>query len=340
MQPFHKVGFGIVSLLLLLGAATGFDIPFYLISGPGFSDLFGLDLINVFVFHRCPEAGPDLYAVPGHICGDPEGRPMLYPPLLFFLFGWTQFFSFPTVLYIWTAFSVTMYFLGGSFLLRSLPGSATGSKKLFWFFWVALAIQFPMLFSLERASNDSFVFVLMLVSLFCYSQNKWGWLGFLLVTMTAYKLYPVFVFVMVGASLYGKPGFKKFLLSSCSTAVVLFALFYRLHWAYIIKVLPSWASKQAPHSMGFDHVILNMNYWFSGVGTVMCLLLLGGGLWLARRPNAGTALMIYALAVCTFFQKRLLITVSFSPIPCFWFCCLPLFQPPRKKRLLQTWRWC
>ncbi len=343
MRLDQKIAIGVVALLLLAGLTTINAVPFYRIGGPGFSDLFGLDLINVFLFHRCPEAVGNFYAVSGEICGDPEGRPMLYPPVLFYLFGWTAWLDFPATLYVWTAFSILAYVFGGVFLFKCLRPQHSHAVVVFSAFWLFMSLQFPMVFSLERASNDSFIFVAALLALWCLHEQRWGGTGFLLVLLTAYKMYPVFVVLGVALHLLGRPGLRPFVVATVGSALVLFVMFFQQHWVYLSEVLPGWASKQAPYTVGLDHVILNMNHWASGAGTLMCLGLLGMMFWVARQPSHGSETFLYAFAICTFFQKTAFdySLITMYPLVAWLFLRALGESPPRERfqalGLVVTW---
>jgi hypothetical protein len=304
LRDTQKLGVVIVGLLWVVGAATYSYIPFHAINGPGFSQLFGLDLLNVYLFHHCPEAIGNVYGVSGEVCGDPEGRPMLYPPLLYHLFGWVSFLSFPQVLFVWTATTLTLFLSAGVLFFYVLKNESLAMPPLYHYgLWLMLGVQFPMLFTLERATNDAYIFFLCIVGILLSQKSKWHWVGFILVCLTAYKIYPVFILILVLAASWGKPSFKKMLTAICLSGVVLFLLFFGEHLQYLELVLPQWANKKATFTVGLDHVILNMNHVVPYLGTAMCGALLLMGLSLARHQGPRLAVWCYAFAICTFFQN-------------------------------------
>ena len=72
--------------LLVIGASTNIHIPHVPIFGPDFANLWGLDFSNIYIYHECPAALENPYAVSADDCGEPGGRILSNPPLLFHLF--------------------------------------------------------------------------------------------------------------------------------------------------------------------------------------------------------------------------------------------------------------
>src|SRR6185312_4307314 len=64
---------------------------------------WGFDLRNVYVFHACSGKN-DPYLVTGAQCGDPIGRAMPYPPLMYWALAWMRWVSLDTARWIWASF--------------------------------------------------------------------------------------------------------------------------------------------------------------------------------------------------------------------------------------------
>ena len=304
MKDTQKLGVLATGLLLFAGIATYRFIPFHAINGPGFSQLFGLDLLNVYLFHHCPEAMGNVYGVSGNVCGDPEGRPMLYPPLLFHLFGWVSFLSFPVVVHLWTGMTLTLFGVAGYLLYCAFQNENLALPPIIHgVLWFLFGLQFPMLFTLERATNDAYIFFFFMVGVLLSQKSKWYWVGFLLVGLTAYKIYPAFLVILIAAYSWKTPSFKKLIMALGLFGTVLFVFFWEEHLSYLERVLPQWAAKTASFTVGLDHVILNMNQVVPYMGTAMCLVLLAAGLRLALQGTSHLAVWCYAFAICTFFQN-------------------------------------
>lgn len=290
-------------VLLLLGTTASVYLPFQTVNGPNFSSLFGLDLLNVFLFQNCPAAEGNFYAASGEACGDPEGRPMLYPPVLYYFFFWAKGMSFPSVLFLWVGLSVLGFGLAGWWMHQFLASSVKANARWFVVVWILLAAQFPTLFSWERASTDGLIFPAAVGAFLLAQRGRWGWVATVLVFLTAYKLYPVFLLVFVAVGLWRKPGFQRFAVAACVVGGLLFLLFLPQHLFYLTEVLPQWANKKAQFTAGLDHVILNTSALVPGAGHLMCLTLIGIGFWLARRAGGSAETFLFGFAVCTFFQR-------------------------------------
>ncbi len=102
MATLHRWGYALVTLFLVAGIRTLELIPFYKVKGPFKDSLFGKDFLNLYLFHHCPQAQGNFYAVSGTVCGDPGGRSMIYPPWNYYAFDWVSFFDYPTALYLWS----------------------------------------------------------------------------------------------------------------------------------------------------------------------------------------------------------------------------------------------
>ena len=91
------LGFALVLAVLFASLRSYKLIPAWGARDPG------LDLLNVYDFHHC--AGhDDPYLVSGATCGDPLGRAMPYPPLMYWLQGWLRWVSFPRAWRLWSVF--------------------------------------------------------------------------------------------------------------------------------------------------------------------------------------------------------------------------------------------
>ena len=137
---------------------------------------------------------------------------MLYPPVLFYLFFWAKGMSFPAVLFFWVGLSVLGFGLAGRWLHQILSSSIQANGRWFVIVWALLAAQFPTLFSWERASTDGLIFPAAVGAVLLAQRGRWGWVAAILVFLTAYKLYPVFLLVFVARlhSPWGRSDPSKF----------------------------------------------------------------------------------------------------------------------------------
>ena len=144
--------------------------------------------------------------------------------------------------------------------------------------------------------------------------------------LTAYKIYPVFLLLLVAVSFWKRPFLKNLVLSLGLSGIFFFVLFWGEHLNYLEYVLPQWAAKKAPFTVGLDHVILNMNQVIPYMGTAMCLGLLAVGLRMALHGASHLAVWCYAFAICTFFQNTSFDYNLITTYPLFMFLAALCFQ--------------
>jgi hypothetical protein len=189
--------------LALLLAVLGASIRSYkLIPAWGLRP-WGLDLQNLYAFHHC--AGrDDPYIVTGALCGDPLGRSMPYPPLMYWILGWTRWVSFPAARWIWATFTVL------ALLWAAIVWSADGAELRIragrwpsYLFGALLVAEFPAVFALERGNNDTVVVLLWTASIALSTTDRFVLAGLAAGLCAAAKLYPAVSCAVVAVGLAG-----------------------------------------------------------------------------------------------------------------------------------------
>jgi hypothetical protein len=179
----------LIAALLLVSIPSFVMIPFL--------PPLGLDFQNLYLFHQC--AGRDNpYLVSGVLCGDPGGRDMVYPPLLYWSFAWVRPLQQTAATLLWMS-AVAIGTLGA--LWPFAPPARWRQAGGLGLFTGLLAVQYPLVFGLERGNNDVLVLV-------CWALAAWGWqarrpaLGGLAAGLAiSLKLYPAFAALVVGTAL-------------------------------------------------------------------------------------------------------------------------------------------
>ncbi len=175
------------------------SIPAYRLI-PGWGRPWGLDLQNVYVFHAC--AGhDDPYLVTGRQCGDPLGRAMPYPPLMYWALGWMRWVSFPAARWIWASFIALV--LLWAVVVWSGPGKPAAARWRPYLFGVLLLAQFPAVFAMERGNNDTFVVLLWTAAAALFVRERRFLAGLAAGLAAAAKLYPAFGCAVVLAGVAG-----------------------------------------------------------------------------------------------------------------------------------------
>lgn len=231
---YYPVYIAIFVVLLILSIHGVTWIPFY--------SFRGLDLHNLFTFHNtCPE-WPIPYEKSGSQCGDTLNRPMYYPPLVYWLMGWTRFVNFYQADLYWGFAIILLTGLGTWF------GAVTEKRKTHWIWllWGLLLLQMPMVYAVERGNNDALIIPVFMLGAFCFHRGRVFISGALLATACWMKVYPVIPSVVLLAAFsidrdlrraYFKNFFFGFLASGIFWASVLFPDSYR----YVFEVLPPFA---------------------------------------------------------------------------------------------------
>jgi hypothetical protein len=174
------------------------SIPAYRLI-PGWGSAWGLDLQNVYAFHTC-WARNDPYVATGVQCGDPLGRAMPYPPLLYWALAWLRWVSFPAAVRIWSTFLACVLLATAAFW--SGRGKLAEGRWRACLIGALLLTQFPAVFAMERGNNDG---VLLLAWTAATALLRRGWsffTGGVVGLAAAAKLYPIIgcAVVLAGAA--------------------------------------------------------------------------------------------------------------------------------------------
>lgn len=250
--------------VLCIGISSSRLIPF----GP----FPGLDFQNLYAFHTCDYGQYESlvpYSVPGQTCQDALGRDMIYPPLLYWSYFWVRPFEFEPALYLqWIVLVASLGFSVWVWTRRSID----------FFGWVAVGLcilQYPTLFSLERANTDLVVVALWSWAYLKAKKREWFFAGVLMAMACHFKVYPVIAvsLILLGwlssritycprpiqAIKYGK------VFSGLSLGIMALSLwFFRDIREYFYIVMPKLSVSRA-YVVGFTHSPVVYIPWFNGV---------------------------------------------------------------------------
>jgi hypothetical protein len=163
-----------------------------------FLEPFGADFRNLFAFHHCA-ARNHPYSSSGFACGDPWGRGMVYPPLLYWCFAWVRLFSFEVARNMWcTGIVVLLAPLFACWTTRE-ERQAVGRVEVLGF-WALCLAQFPVAFAVERGNSDVLPVVAWSLAAIAFRRAPFV-SGALAAAATMIKLYPAFACVVVSVGL-------------------------------------------------------------------------------------------------------------------------------------------
>src|SRR5690606_37366295 len=146
----------------------------------------GLDLQKLHVFdHQCP-GWPIPYDHTGAACGDPLGRPLLYPPLIYWVMAWTRFFSFYAAEILWSI-AIPLLTLLSTFLVDRADSVQAKAKD--WAIWFLAFFQMPMVYAVERGNNDAAVLPIYALGVFLIARKRWAWAGIAMAAACWMKVY-------------------------------------------------------------------------------------------------------------------------------------------------------
>jgi Glycosyltransferase family 87 len=295
--------------LLVVSLASLRTIPF--------ASPWGLDLQNLHLYQRCA-AGRSPYEVPGVLCGDPFGRGMYYPPLLFHSFAWTRSLSLGRAMQVWSiaqllAFAGVLYAWA-----RRICGVRVGASSApeCVVFGALLLPQFPMAFALERGGSDVWAVVLATVAALLFTRQHHLLAGAALGVASAYKLYPVFTCAVVvlglmfadwSQPLRARARWRFIEVGAASVAAfgLVSLIFYSESKVYFTEVLPKFAGTALyPGTIGHSLTALNGAYpRFTGmvIGSLVLLWAWAAGRAFARTDFASG--VAGALAISTYTQS-------------------------------------
>ncbi len=218
---------------------------------------FGVDFHNLWTFHHC-EHRSNPYVVRGADCGDELGRDMVYPPLMYWLMGWSGWFSFEvarviqmTIIFLGTTLSVYAWSLRDQAVLRDPRwGKRTVDLRKGWlfpsFFAIAM-LQLPLLFALERGTNDVYVLLSFAAGLGLLVTGRAMFAALFTGLTFALKFYPAPAAFAVGIGYFlaqrergrGQHGFS-FALVVGVACFAPFALFWSQTLPLVTEILPRY----------------------------------------------------------------------------------------------------
>ncbi len=268
---------------------------------PWFS-FWGLDFLNIWLFQHCP-ASVQPYGIPGSACGDPLGRDLFYPPLLFNSFAWVRWFP------VWQ----WAYLIWAGMIAASIAGAfAFWGRTRTWVAILFLALvyfQYPSVFALERGNTDAGPLLLVLAACALWVRGRRFGPGLAVGLAASFKLYPAFTAAVVGAGAVGLSmsagiGAALFPLAGIVLGVALpCVLFPTQSRVYFGEVLPQFAMKWNLPSLA-NHSILPRFADHVEIGRLVCAMLLGA--WMVRAwrslRDAPEFVFAGALAMSTYFS--------------------------------------
>jgi len=293
----------IAVFVLFAASLTAYEvIPKY---GP-----WGFDLQNLWVFHNCAVKNAP-YGVPGSVCKDFAGRPMQYPPALYWSFVWLRVMSFATARWIWAgAIAVIVMFAPLVWSDTKTPLARIPERAPLLLLGAALVTQFPSEFAIERGNNDVIVLAVMSAAVVLAERERHFSAGILVGLSTALKVYPAFTAFVIGigmigaATRKGRAGWLAFLRFGAGAAAAFFAfalVFLHDTLLYFREVLPKFA-KECPSPQVCAHS-LPANFpdsalWLSaGVILIWCLAAFH------RYENSKAFVFAGAMAVSTYVAR-------------------------------------
>jgi hypothetical protein len=273
---------------------------------------WGLDFQNLWLFHHCSAPGMEApgapYGVAGAACGDPLGRDLVYPPLLFWVMGWVRSAaSFEQAYSIWLGVIALGLVVTFFYWNRS--------RRPYSYAMLALVlIQYPTVFQLERGNTDIGPVLLVLAACWLWERARPGLAGLAVGLAVSFKLYPVFALAVVAVGVFGRDrrrgpeamgrGAQLRVLAGMAAGVAIsFALFADQARVYFGEVLPRFAAHANPPGLA-NHSVLPRFVQVPWLGTLLCGTLLAA--WMARAwlsLKADRKLVFAgALAISTYFS--------------------------------------
>lgn len=293
----------LAAVLILLGASlpSFVTIPFL--------QPWPLDFQNLWTFHDCALGRANPYLVSGRACGDAGARDMLYPPLLYWLFGWTRWLRYGAASHVWTVVvALGTLFSTMAWAPRDTWRGAMGGRT--GLFLGLLLAQFPLVFALERGNNDVIVLATWTGAIWLYRQERVAAAGALAGLGAILKLYPAFACVVVGVGLVvqaiRQAEHRRRLLTFASAGVAVIVLgflaTYEQSLFYLKVTLPRTAAL-APPLTYFGHPLRTLWDLWGGWALSVPLLVawcVASALTLRRDPSLVFA---GALAISTYFAQ-------------------------------------
>lgn len=267
--------------------------------GLPYGSIPALDLHNLYVFHHCElrnmPYGP---ASTGAECGDVGGRPMYYPPALYWSFVWLRLVSFESAVLIWRSGIVVGVLVSLLFWAR-LPNRRWFPSVVL--FLLLLLPQFPLIFAAERGNNDVLIVILWTLSCLAMDRSRVTLAGFLAGAAVVVKVYPLFALAVVLGVLARTPERVLKFAGGASLAAVAFVIAFPEATVAYLGILREFAA-QKPPALVYSHGLpshLGQVGVVTGVG-LLILWIVTGFRSSDRGDRAGV--LAGALAISTFFS--------------------------------------
>jgi hypothetical protein len=284
---------------LVMAAAIGvllLSVPYDLSSSMvPFYSFWGLDLQNLHAFHHCAlRNAPYASASAGFECGDYLGRPMNYPPLLYWSFAWMRLMTFVAARFVWTLFVLAATYCCTLLFLPRAQRSTVGGHV----FSLLLLLQFPMLYAIERGNSDALVLVLWAAMLLAARRARYGWAGAAAGAAIAMKLYPAFAVAIVACALLRDRRRIAHFVAGAAATVAGTTLLFASDWIAYLPLLRAFAAERSAGNLT-QH---GLPSFFDPVpAALLTAILLGSWALTALRGKASfDAIAAGGLAVATF----------------------------------------
>jgi hypothetical protein len=279
-------------------------------------DFYGLDFHNLWTFHHC-EHRWNPYLVRGAECGDVLNRDIVYPPLMYWLFGWTAWFSFPVartlhqaLIFFGTVFTVYLWSMKDQAALR--PELDLRKGWLFQLFFTLSLLQLPLVFAIERGTNDIFVLLAFGGALSAMLARRPNLSAVLTGTAFSLKLYPAPAAFAVGIGYWlacwnqsrFKDGFKYALIVGLACTLP-FLVFWNQTVPYLTDVIPRYNEIKVTKWI-ITHGIWPVMEGYEAYAMVILIALSGTWIFACRKLFLeGDAHYAFAgaLAISTYFAR-------------------------------------
>lgn len=282
----NKKLFIALSFLILLVSLLDIKIiPFY--------KKLGLDFSNQYGLHHCVEGPETVYKKAAKDCLDFEGRPYVYPPVMYQMFSWTKLFSTVEGAYYFFVFLHIISFLGIVFIWAE-------KKILPIIYGFGLFVTYPNLFLLERGNSDMFIVFFWSFAFWLYRQEKYWLSGSFLALAVFAKLYPVYALIILAPFVLRDLKKHRDLILGFALGVALIVLIAPNLWfEYLVDVLPKWSSAKTP-IYNLAHSLKSLPWPSLG----SAIYLAGVAFWMIAASKSNVRRINWAwaggLAICTF----------------------------------------
>ncbi len=306
LKPGYRFFSGLLFLSLFWALFSYSAIPFY--------KFLGLDFHNLHAFHNC-EFASNPYSIPGNQCGDVSGRPMNYPPLLYWSYFWTRGLSFGSAYVVFCVLLILSMIASFWLIMQSSISMKRESKTYTlkaYVFWGMLLGSMPFVFTFERGNSDGFVVLIFCACMFAFSSKRYFLWGVLSALAVLYKLYPAIPCAILGMAfllqmMRQKPGSMAPIFKAAAGAALIIAILVLVlleqHQIYFTRVLPNFSKINTGINL-FSHSIFGLDVLHPYASLVARgSLLLCWFLFALRRMRQDPELSFSGtLAISTFFS--------------------------------------